>query len=362
MNLKKIQKIVMASVAVMAIFGNTANVQAQDKTESNTVTIRAIGDILMHDAVYNSGWQEDGTLKYDFMFEPVKHYIENADITIANMETIVAGQEFGLSSYPQFNAPAEIIDTLKNIGVDIINNTSNHSMDGYVEGALMSIQNIKARNMMYVGAYESWEDYNTPRVIEKNGIKVGFLAYSYGTNGIPIPEGQEYLATQIDETLMPLEVKRLQNYADATFVVVEAGEEYEEYPNDYQIALHDLLVEAGTNFIWGGHPHVLEPFKVYNDTSASLFSHANFLSAQIETNTKIGGISEITLKKEQNKVTVDKIRFMPTYNPSPSEAGYYVVVPLADATPYIDVDYWFDHVTNIMTAYSDEVEVVKYLD
>lgn len=113
----------------------------------NTVTIRAIGDILLHDFVYDTALTGTGEYSFDSMFEPVKPYIENADITIANLETIAAGDTMALSSYPFFNAPSEIIDTLKNIGVDIVNNTSNHTMDLGPTGALESLKALKARKI-----------------------------------------------------------------------------------------------------------------------------------------------------------------------------------------------------------------------
>ena len=99
---------------------NTVTTQEAIPGAGNTVTIRSIGDILLHDGVYYNGQQGDGTYNFDFMLEPVAPYLKNADITTANMETIVAGHQLGLSTYPQFNAPEEIVDTLLNVGVDIV--------------------------------------------------------------------------------------------------------------------------------------------------------------------------------------------------------------------------------------------------
>ena len=96
--------------------------------KESSVTIRSVGDILVHSDVYTAARTDTG---FDFsrMFEPVRAYMQDADITTANMEVPVAGEEFGLSGYPQFNAPPEIIDALKDSGVDIVNNATNHSMD-----------------------------------------------------------------------------------------------------------------------------------------------------------------------------------------------------------------------------------------
>ena len=88
-----------------------------------TVTIRSIGDILVHSDVYTTANAAANYEGYDFsaMFDPMRQYLEDADVTTANMEVPVAGPEFGLSGYPQFNAPPEVIDGLLDAGVDVVN-------------------------------------------------------------------------------------------------------------------------------------------------------------------------------------------------------------------------------------------------
>lgn len=342
----------------------TTNGNNSDKTGA-TVTIRAIGDILLHDAVYNNAATENG-YSFDKMFEAVKPYIENADISIANLETIAAGNALGVSTYPMFNAPEEIIDTLKDyLGIDIVNNTTNHTMDRGPEGARASIEALKARDMMYVGSYSSWDDYNTPRIIERNGIKVGFLAYSYGTNGNYLPEDQTYLNTLIDTKLIPLEIELINKQVDVSVVIIQNGEEYEILPSLSQIEVNQIARDAGANFILGGHPHVLEPFIYYNESQAGIFSHGNFLSGQIELETKLGGITEVTYRKTSDgRVLVDGMRFMPTYNFGLPESADYYVVPLADWEKYgiPDGQAIFNGLKDRMRYFTDRVEVVEYLD
>ena len=329
-----------------------------------TVRVRAIGDILLHDFVYERARTANG-YNFDSMLAPVKSYLENADITVANMETIVAGESVGLGTYPFFNAPSQIVDSLKNVGVDIVNNVSNHTMDMGAQGVLASIKALKQRDMMYVGSYESWEDYNTPRIIERNGIKVGFLAYAYGLNGLERPQNQQYLATLIDKELIPLEIKDLNSKVDVSVVIIQNGEEYETMPTADQIATHQLARDAGANFVLGGHPHVLEPFIYYNESQAGLFSHGNFLTGQYEAATKVGGITEFTYRKlDDGKVVLDSMRFMPTYNIGLPESSEYLVVPLADWKKYniANGQALMDEIRQRMTRFTNKVQVVDYLD
>lgn len=341
----------------------TNNSGSHRYSDKDKVAIRSIGDILIHDTVYENARTADG---YDFdpMFKYVKEYLENADITTANLETVAAGHEFAPASYPRFNAPAEIVDSLKNVGVDIVSNNSNHTMDIGPEGAMASIENLQDKDMMYVGSYESWDDYNTPRIIEANGIKVGFLSYTYGLNGLVLPEDEKYLATLIDEELIPLEIEALNEEVDVSVVIYQAGEEYDHYPNDFQTDLFRLTRDAGANFVLGGHPHVLQPFVLYNRDQAGIFSHANFLSGQVELDTKLGGIIEyIFAKVGDDEVVLDSMRFMPTYNVGGAGQDYYVV-PLADAAEHglADADAHFAEIEHLMTYYTTMVEVVDYLD
>lgn len=334
-----------------------------EPTIGRSITIRSIGDILIHDTVYQNAATETGGYNFDHMFAPVKTYIENADLTTANLEVIAAGDVFAPSTYPFFNSPSEIIDALQAIGVDIVNNATNHTMDFGAEGALASIEALKVRNMPYVGSYESWTDYNTPRILEANGVKVGFLSYSYGANGNYIPEDQAYLLTLIDTELMALEVEALNEQVDLSVVMIHNGEEYETLPAAYQARVNNVARDAGASFILGGHPHVPQPFIVYNKHQAGLFSHGNFLSGQIDDENKIGGVSEYTFTEINGKFEITGIRFMPTYNIGSSYQDY-VVVPLADWQEYgiANGAELFSDLVDRMTYYSNMVEVVEYLD
>ncbi|EPH12745.1 CapA family protein [Facklamia hominis] len=343
---------------------NTATTQEAIPGAGNTVTIRSIGDILLHDGVYYNGQQGDGTYNFDFMLEPVAPYLKNADITTANMETIVAGHQLGVSTYPQFNAPEEIVDTLLNVGVDIVSHASNHTVDFGAAGVHASINTLKEKGMPYVGAYESWDDYNHLRILEANGIKVGFLNYTYGTNGLPVPEDEPYLVTLIDTELIPLEIQRLKEYCDVAVVIFQFGDDA-MLPVQSQLDLTDLCIKAGANYVLGGHPHIMQPFKRFGDSQVAWYSHGNFLSGQIKPYEKVGGIGEVTFKKQEDgSITVEDVRVMPTYNFGYPEWNSYLVVPLAQAQErgLYNGDEMLNEVKQRFTEYDSSVKVVDYLD
>src|SRR5690606_6633089 len=140
----------------------------------STITLGAVGDILIHNSVYEDAYTENG---YDFrpMLAPVKDSMSRPEIMFANQETILGGTELGLSSYPQFNSPYEVGDALKDAGVDIVSMANNHTLDVGEQGILNAIDHFNKLGIQYVGAYNSKDDQNTPRIITKNGISVGFV-------------------------------------------------------------------------------------------------------------------------------------------------------------------------------------------
>ena len=306
--------------------------------EESTVTIRSIGDILVHSDVYTTARTDTG---FDFsrMFEPVSEYMQDADITTANMEVPVAGEEFGLSGYPQFNAPPEIIDALKDSGVDIVNNATNHSMDRGDGGVVASTGNMRERGMLYTGSYASDQDKSVPRIIEANGITVGFLGFTYGTNGLPVE--QEHFASLIDDTLAA-QVAALDSQVDVAVVMLHMGDEYAPLPNEFQEETAATALDAGADLVLGGHPHVVEPF-----AGPVWYSHGNFLHGQWDEPTKVGGIGEFTFSGA---------RFMPTYTVGPPIRYDHHVIPLVEAADYLDVHKWMADLRERLN-----VEVVDYL-
>ena len=306
--------------------------------EESTVTIRSIGDILVHSDVYTTAHTDTG---FDFsrMFEPVSEYMQDADITTANMEVPVAGEEFGLSGYPQFNAPPEIIDALAGAGVDIVNNATNHSMDRGDGGVVASTGNMRERGMLYTGSYASEQDKSVPRIIEANGITVGFLGFTYGTNGLPVE--QEHFASLIDDTLAA-QVAALDSQVDVAVVMLHMGDEYAPLPNEFQEETAATALDAGADLVLGGHPHVVEPF-----AGPVWYSHGNFLHGQWEEPTKVGGIGEFTFSGA---------RFMPTYTVGPPISYDHHVIPLVEAADYLDVHKWMADLRERLN-----VEVVDYL-
>ncbi|WP_338484460.1 CapA family protein [Alkalicoccus halolimnae] len=284
------------------------------------VIIGAIGDVLLHDRVYEDAETEDG---YDFMpmIKPVEEEMKEPDFLMANQESLPGGEELGLSGYPMFNSPVQIVDDLQQAGVDFLSLANNHSLDTGLEGINNTIDYLNSVDMPYTGVYESWEDYNEERIINVKGIDIGLLSYTYGTNGIPVPEGHEYAVSMLRYPEMLEKVRLLEDKVDVLIVHAHWGEEYARLPNDEQKWVASQFAEAGADIIIGHHPHVLQPIEKLETKDGReavvFYSLGNYLSGQVFEYTDIGGIAEIKLEKEINgnseNVVLKNPKILPTF-------------------------------------------------
>ncbi|WP_413233000.1 CapA family protein [Oceanobacillus sp. 1P07AA] len=317
--------------------GNTSLVQEKNvPTIEKEITLSAVGDVLIHSPVYEDARVGDG---FDFnpMFKHVKTYLDSSTVTIANQETMIGGEAIGLSSYPSFNSPFEVGDALKENGVDIVTLANNHTLDRGERAITNAIGHWQTIDMLYEGAYQSKEDQEKIRVLEtEEGITIASLAYTYGTNGIPVPHGKEYLVNLIDREKMQKDIIEAKKIADVIVLSLHFGNEYEPYPNQSQKDLAKFAADLGVDVIIGHHPHVLQPIdwvegKDGHQTLVA-YSLGNFLSNQQKYDQRVGGIFGFSITKQikgdEEKVEVHSPTFVPTYVHFENDYTNYRVIPM----------------------------------
>ena len=289
-------------------------VDAQNITKKDYhASFIGVGDALLHNGVYIDAATgkigSDGYQTYDFtdMFTYIKPIIEKYDLRFYNQETIIGGKNLGLSNYPCFNSPDEIGSVLVNkIGFNLVNTATNHTMDKGKTGALYSANFWeKEQNAIMVGSYSSNEKRNTFDVHEINGITYGFLGYTYGTNGIPVPAGYEYVVNLYSDTQVKQDIEQIRDKVDVLIVSMHWGVEYTHTPTTEQKRQAEYLSSLGVDVIIGHHPHVIQPIEYVNDTLV-FYSLGNFISAQDGTNKRVGMIAGFDINKtfENGKTTV----------------------------------------------------------
>ncbi|OZU89160.1 capsular biosynthesis protein [Virgibacillus indicus] len=329
--------------AVQATEHETKEVMIQSKSQKKIeqeVTFSAIGDILIHAPVYNDA-RVDGGYDFTSMLDKVNPYLHDSTITIANQETMIGGETLGLSSYPSFNSPYEIGDALKDSGVDVVSLANNHTLDRGEKAIQNAIKHWETIDMMYTGAYKDQVDREKVRIYETGeGISIAFLSYTYGTNGIPVPNGKEYLVNLIDRDRISREVAMAKDQADVVALSLHFGNEYERMPNETQKELVQFAADEGVDIVIGHHPHVLQPVewvtgKGGNKTIA-VYSLGNFLSNQQDLYQRIGGILSFSIKKttqgSNREIEIHSPKFIPTFVKFNQGFTDYEVIPMYQLT------------------------------
>lgn len=317
---------------------HTARLQpVMGRTLTEKLTIGAIGDILIHDTVYQDAF--NGT-QYNFnpIFENVKSILESPDVLTANQESMLGGAGIGVSSYPMFNSPHEVADALVNTGVDIVSLANNHTLDKGERGILSATDYLNSIGLPHVGSFLNEEDRQKLRIIHKNGIKLAFLSYTYGTNGIPVPDGKDFLVNLINRDIMSTEIRRAKKEADVVIMSIHWGNEYQRIPTSEQKDLANFLANEGVDIIFGSHPHVLQPMewiKTEDGRNAFvIYSLGNFISGQVRDYKDIGGMATVEITKHvtetEKKIELSNPAFYPTFVSSHRNQNYQVV-PLENA-------------------------------
>lgn len=333
---KQILKYILLSMVVCFMTGcSKPSVQAE-------ASVTVIGDVMMHKGQIERSYDAK-TDSFDISdsFEYVREYLSESDFTIANLETTIAGRNngyandiYGYSDYPFFNSPECLVDALKDAGVDFLQTANNHCLDAKEEGLYHTIEYLDQAGLYHTGTFESMEDSKEPCIVEINGISFGFVAYTYGTNGLKTPEDKSYIVNSLEDydknkiSELYEQVARLDEMGvDVVCSLIHFGYEYVEEANAMQAEITNGLFEHGADVIIGGHPHVLQPFEVrtIKDKNGAtkkgyvFYSLGNFISCQTYdgTNRDIGAVVSLHFEKQEyegkTQTVVSSVDVIPTY-------------------------------------------------
>ncbi|ACL65738.1 putative enzyme of poly-gamma-glutamate biosynthesis (capsule formation)-like protein [Anaeromyxobacter dehalogenans 2CP-1] len=254
------------------------------------VTLAAVGDVLMHDAVKRAAEARRADAPdagYAWLFAPVADLLGAADLTFANLETPIAPQASQGSRAFVFNAPPAVIAALQRAGVDLVAVANNHAMDQGRRGFEETLRWLRAAGLPYVGAGPAPRAAGPVR-IERNGLALAFLGYTYGLNqdgnACPPAAARCEQVAEVDRARMVEDVRAAAASADAVIVSVHWGVEYQQAPRADEVDLAHRLADAGALVVLGHHPHVLQPVELYRRadgrTAVIAYSLGNFVSNQ----------------------------------------------------------------------------------
>ena len=320
-----------------------SSTEAPPPPEPDRAVLIAAGDNLIHDAIYLQAQRRAADGGYDFAppYQRIAPIVAEADFAFINQETILAGDELPLSSYPAFCSPTQLGKHLMSLGFNLFATANNHSLD-------MGVRGIQAagtfwdqqQDVAVAGCYRSPEERDAIPLLTRNNITVALIAATEHTNGIPQPADENFGVPLIGENLDQIleKLNRASQMADLVVLSLHWGIEGSDTPTDAQRELAQQLAEAGADIILGHHSHVLQSGEFIETSRGScyvIYSLGNFISAQRGANNMAAGILRLELEKDPgaDRAHITGASFIPTvthYGPGYEEICIY---PLSQYTP-----------------------------
>lgn len=301
-------------------------------------TLLFAGDAMMHQAQIDAAKQPDGSYDYSGCFGPVAPIVNNADYAVVNLETPLGRS--GFSGYPCFNSPVSYATALKDAGFDLFLTANNHTLDRHDKGLKFTIHALDSLGILHLGTYsDSGARVRLlPMIKEVKGFRIGFLNYTYGTNGISV-QG-EAVVDYIDRCRIAEDVADLRKAgAELIVAAMHWGEEYTLLPVKSQKNLADYLLSLGVDMIIGGHPHVVQPFEMRHNPVTGrdallIYSLGNFISNMKTRDTRGGAMAEVTIKRDSlGMATVSDARYHLVFTVPPSAGCHSFTVYPVDSVP-----------------------------
>lgn len=311
------------------------------------LTLAFVGDLMQHQAQLDAARQPDGGYDYRPCFAHVRPLLSAPDLTVGNLEVTLGGAPY--RGYPAFSAPDAYAEAIRDAGVDILLTANNHCLDRGRRGLLRTLSALDSLHIPSLGTYRDSLDrlHRYPLLVAKNGFRIAFLAYTYGTNGLRPTGGT--LVNYIDRDRMLRDIHRARALRpDVIIACLHWGEEYRTLPNDAQRDLADWLLSHGVDHIIGAHPHVLQPLELRKDSLGRkhvvAYSLGNFLSNMSAPDTDGGALLTFTLEKSplsnaacpQTRVVECSYSLVWTARPALTGRQNYEVLPVtvpADSLP-----------------------------
>lgn len=373
-------RFLLAVIVAATILPSCANSKAQNGNEDavtvssreqkestrsvpDTVTLVFFGDAMQHMAQFKRAQllgTEENPYNFDACFRLIAPAVEDADYAVVNLEVPLGGGP-DYSGYPRFSTPDTYAQALKDAGFDLFLTANNHCLDRDDEGLWRTLKVLDSMQVDHVGTYNNIEqrDSLVPFIKDINGLKIGFLNYTYGTNGLVARKGAEVSYINREKIKDEIEATRK---AGAEYIVVlpHWGIEYVLNENQEQRNLANFMLESGADMIIGGHPHVVQPMQIVEnpvtgERNLIVYSLGNFISNMTKANTRGGAFVRVVLEKDKDgKVSLKNAEYDTFVTEVPSGKGTnFRVVPswAVDSLPYVQRINWTNHNNSVQRLY-----------
>ncbi|MGP3689600.1 CapA family protein [Streptomyces sp. IBSNAI002] len=238
-------------------------------------TLVASGDVLPHTSVIQRAANDAGGDGHDFrpMFSGVKSVVSGADLALCHMETIYGEEDGPFSGYPAFVSPPSVADALKDTGYDGCSTASNHTLDDGADGLRRTLDRFDKVGLRHAGSARTAAEAATATTYTAGSAKVAHLAYTYDTNGYPMPQGQPWAVNLMEQDKIVADARAARKAgADVVLVSLHWGTEWQTAPDDNQLSLGKALTASQTggrpdiDMILGTHAHIPQAYEKVNGT------------------------------------------------------------------------------------------------
>lgn len=293
---------------------------ATRQAEVHHLSLLVAGDLMQHGPQIKAAQQKDGSYNYDECFAGIRNEIERADVAIGNFEVTLGGKPY--AGYPQFRAPDEYLQACIDAGFDILLTANNHCLDSHRAGLERTIMMMDSLRVPHLGTYvnQAEREHQYPFLLERNGLRIVLLNFTYGTNGIRVEAPN--VVNLMDTTQIRIDIAAAQQmHPDVIIALPHWGIEYQQLPSQQQRDIAQWLINNGVDHVIGGHPHVAQPLELTPDSCHLIaWSMGNVVSNQSKPNTYGGYMvrMEFTKTVEPDTLSAEGT----TCNTRLSDCGY----------------------------------------
>lgn len=320
------------------------------------ISISFVGDLILLEDQVKAGYN-DSHFNFNKMFSYASKYFEKTDYTIGVLEGPVANSTYSIGNFNDgkniyLNYPKEFIDSIKGSGIDLVTISNNHILDKELKGLNETIENLKERNMDFIGSKERY------KIVNIKNLKVGILAYTYGTNyyseeklynlnitNMIVPKTSSLFEQVKNDVINDFNELKKQN-VDLIIVLPHMGSQFALKQNEMQKTWNKIFADNGASIVLGDHSHSVQPLEYINDCFI-VNSPGNFANQYTDNNGDATSIVNIYIDKNTKKVINSSI--IPMFTKS-DEKGFYYSIPIYDILNNIDI---YNSMSN------DELERIK---
>ena len=337
----------------------TTSAKVEDKTNKSEAKLTFIGDLMFEQPFYDA----TPDIEKSNYFELVNPCFKDDDITVGNMEVVIGNDKLQTSGTGySFCAPQTVGKLVAKQSIEVLSTANNHAYDRSVDGVNSTIDFFKNNtNIMTVGTFKQERDREKVQSLEVNGIKIGFLSYTLGTNSKMKIENRfrvnlyrDQNTKLIDDAMkakIKADVERTKKATDVTIVLIHWGTEFTNTPNSEQETMANYLNSLGVDIVVGNHAHAIQPIKYIGKEKKTLVYYAlgNFSSAdediertgeKFDNAYQFGLLSTLMITKEDSKISIGNITTEPIINYYDKNMKNFKLIPFSKYTDDLEKSHY----------------------